>query len=160
MSTSASAAFSPDRKYRYGLWRRWDAGQEVTFVMLNPSTADERADDPTIRRCKSFARSWGFGGLRVANLFGWRATKWAELKTVDDPVGPGNDEAIFDACRSTPLTICAWGTKGELFGRAGEVLEIVRLARRVPFCLRLTQEGHPWHPLYVKGDAEPIRMDA
>src|SRR4028119_2392792 len=86
------AIFDPTRTYRYALWRTWDAARPpVAFVLLNPSTADARRDDPTIRRCANFARTWGFGGLEVVNLFAFRATHPTDLKCAADPVGPQND---------------------------------------------------------------------
>lgn len=66
--TRMSAVLSDDGQYRYQLERTWGFGDAVTFVMLNPSTADARKDDPTIRRCLSYARSWGYDGIRVVNL--------------------------------------------------------------------------------------------
>src|SRR4051812_15620668 len=71
-SMKTTAEFSPCRRYRFALWRRWDSGPQVLFAMLNPSTADETTNDPTIRRCIGFARAWGFGSLAVGNLFAFR----------------------------------------------------------------------------------------
>ena len=71
----SGACFDSTGAYRYRLWREWDVSKpSVTFVMLNPSTAGAKDDDPTIRRCLSFARSWGFGRLEVVNLCAYRAT--------------------------------------------------------------------------------------
>lgn len=62
------ATFSKDRLYRYQLWRIWDESKPYMNVIgLNPSTADETKDDPTIRRCLGFAKAWGYGALRVAD---------------------------------------------------------------------------------------------
>ena len=91
-----SAAFSPCRRYRYCLSRVWNPKlPSVMFVGLNPSTADEQEDDPTVRRCIGFARNWNFGGLILVNLFAYRSTDPADLLRVDDPVGPGNDKHIL-----------------------------------------------------------------
>lgn len=94
----SDAVISDDGLYRYLLERHWDdTTSSCTFVMLNPSTADALVDDPTIRRCVGFAKSFGCGSLRVVNLYAYRATKPAELWTVDDPVGPANGSYWFSA---------------------------------------------------------------
>lgn len=84
----SGAAFSPCRRYRYRLWRTWGDAAPAVFVMLNPSTADEIENDPTVERCERRARAMGFGGLRVANIFSLRSTDPTALYTSDDPVGP------------------------------------------------------------------------
>ena len=74
------ALFSEDRRYRYLLTRQVGFGDKrVTFLMLNPSTADEERNDPTIRRCINFANAWGFGWLDVTNLSSLRATNPKEM---------------------------------------------------------------------------------
>src|SRR5437868_14686902 len=89
LCTNARAIFDPTGMYRYSLLREWCADSpRVAFIMLNPSTADDRKDDPTIRRCIGFAHSWGFGVLEVVNLFAYRATDSSKLPGGDDPVGP------------------------------------------------------------------------
>ncbi len=87
-----NAHLSICRRYRYALLRRWGEGKNAMFIGLNPSTADETADDPTIRRCVSFAKAWGFGGLCMANLFAYRATNPADMLMQADPIGPDNAE--------------------------------------------------------------------
>mgnify|MGYP000880158315 CR=1 FL=1 len=86
-----TAGFSPDREFRYTLTRRWDDRLLVNFLMLNPSTADENIEDPTIRRCMGFARDWGYGGLMVTNIFAYRSTDPKALYKVPDPTGPANN---------------------------------------------------------------------
>ena len=116
--------------------------------MLNPSTADGRRDDPTIRRCVGFARREGFTGIRVVNLFALRATDPAELKSAGDPVGAESDSAILDAVRSSEFTVAAWGAKGVLCGRDEAVLQL--LEGHPIWCLGTTKMGHPRHPLPVR----------
>jgi hypothetical protein len=146
------ATFSADRRYRYRLWRRWDRSRSVVlFVMLNPSTADGRRDDPTIRRCIGFARAWGFGGVEVVNLFAYRATDPRELGRVGDPVGPHNDRYIRRAIRRSRLVVLAWGARA----RARRLLSLRRA-----HCLGLTRAGQPRHPLYLRGDLEPVPVRA
>jgi len=97
---ATGAVFSPCRKWRYLLWRQWDASKPAAnFLMLNPSTADESKLDPTCARARDYAERWGYGALIVTNVFGWRATDPTDMKAAKDPVGPGNDAAIVRARR-------------------------------------------------------------
>ena len=151
----SGATISPDGIYRYALTRRWDSTKGlVRWIMLNPSTADATVDDPTIRRCMGFARSWGFGGILVHNLFALRATDPRELKRHPDPVGPHNNAHLADPQASRLPTVCAWGAHGALNGRADAVLDLLRRAGAKPTCLGLTKAGHPRHPLYLPASAE------
>jgi hypothetical protein len=146
-----SATFSACERYRFDLVRQWGAGPTVCFVMLNPSTADEREDDPTIRRCLAFARRESAGRLVVVNLFAWRATDPAALRSAVDPVGTETDRIIADHAVHADLVVCAWGVHGALLGRGADVmarLEGLRLR-----CLGRTKDGHPKHPLYLRSDA-------
>ncbi len=155
--TDSDANISPCGQYRYSLTREWDENLPcVCFVMLNPSTADAAQDDPTLRRCKAFARAWGFGSLQVVNLFGLRATDPGKLRLHPDPIGPENDAYLDGAISRAGRVVVAWGRDGDYRGRGPEV------ARRIrePWCLKLTKEGHPWHPLYVPAAAQLIRFSA
>ncbi|TMH62992.1 MAG: DUF1643 domain-containing protein, partial [Betaproteobacteria bacterium] len=94
----SGAVFSACRRWRYLLWRRWDAARPAAnFLMLNPSTADEFKLDPSCTRARRYAERWGYGALIVTNVFGWRATDPQALKEIADPVGRGNDRAIVRA---------------------------------------------------------------
>ncbi len=148
------ATLSPDGLYRYSLGRRWAPPDEearwVTFVMLNPSTADAALDDPTIRRCRGFAQSWGAGGMHVVNLYAYRATSPAALWVVPDPVGPDNDRTLTGyAAMGWPM-VAAWGANARR-DRVAEVLDLIRDCPPLR-CLGTTKAGDPRHPLYVKGD--------
>ena len=143
----AGAVFDRTGRYRYRLWRRWAPGRQVLFVMLNPSTADETTNDPTIRRCAGFARSWGFASLAVVNLFALRATDPARLRAARDPVGCDNDRHIAAAAAAAHAVVVAWGMHGDLHARDRDVLAL--LAQHRPRCLGLTRDGHPRHPLYL-----------
>lgn len=144
---TASAILSDDGSYRYRLTRVWGDGPLLTWVMLNPSTADAELDDPTIRRCRSFTQRGKFGGFQVLNLFAYRSTDPSALTKVRDPVGPQNDE-MFEKYAS-PYVCVAWGTKGTP-ERVTRVVEL--LGDREVRSLGTTKDGHPRHPLYVKGD--------
>jgi hypothetical protein len=140
--------------YRYTLWRVWNTAlPRVAFILLNPSTADAKLDDPTVRRCVGFARAWGFGSLELVNLFAYRATHPRELKTAPDPVGPANDDTILQAVSSAQLIVVGWGTHGGLYGRDRAVL---RLLPDSICSLGATRDGFPRHPLYLKQATAPV----
>ena len=139
--------------YRYLLTRRIaeeDEGRRVLWVMLNPSTADASQDDPTIRRVLGFSRRWGYGWVEVVNLFALRATDPAVLRTARDPVGPLNHAYIAEALHRTSDVVVAWGARPRRFDCAH------RDAYRGAYCLGVTREGEPRHPLYVRADAERV----
>lgn len=151
---TATATFSQCRSYRYALTRRWDPSVEgVAFCMLNPSTADAMADDPTIRRCVGFAKAWGYGALLVVNLFGLRATDPSELYGHDDPVGPDNDVVLAEwADRVSGPVVAAWGNHGDYQDRCVEVTDLFSRHGARVMCLGMTKSGQPRHPLYVRAD--------
>lgn len=143
--------------YRYLLTRRWGQGGTLLYVMLNPSTADERQNDPTIERCERRARAMGFGAFAVANLFGWKATLPKVLKRTTDPIGTQNDEVLLGAATRADLILCGWGTHGAHLGRGAQVREKLAAANLPLWSLGLTKDGHPRHPLYVSYATEPQR---
>ena len=133
-------------RYRYLLTRGpADAREHVVFVLLNPSTADQEHDDPTIRRATGFAHRLGFERLSIVNLFALRATDPRRLYRARDPVGPLNDDAIRAAVAGATMVIAAWGNHGALRGRAEQVLAMLPRIHH----FGLTALGQPRHPLYV-----------
>lgn len=153
---TTGATFSPCRRYRYRLWRVWDETKApAVFVMLNPSTADEVENDPTVERCARRAKSMGFGGLRVANIFALRSTDPVALYSEADPVGPDNDLAILESIAGAGLVVCAWGGHGKLNGRGDAVLNLIRGAGSIPHYLKINSDGTPKHPLYVGYSVQP-----
>ncbi len=147
------AVLSDDGVYRYRLWRIWDQDLAPTaFVMLNPSTADATVDDPTIRRCMGFARSWGAGGIVVVNLFAYRATDPADLvralRARHHIRGPERDAHLRAVFSVVDTVVCAWGAHHLAEAVAPEVLGLVPKGIQVS-CLGRTKEGHPRHPLYL-----------
>lgn len=142
--------------YRYRLTRRWADGPTMCFIMLNPSTADAQADDPTIRRCIGFAKRENCGALMVANLFALRSTDPENLICADDPVGPDNDHFIQNLVeRIDGPIVAAWGSHAMTHYRASDVIDICGSRLK---CLGKTKHGSPRHPLYVKGDAALISL--
>ena len=166
MTDFASATVFIDGEYRYTLTRVWDDLPTITFVLLNPSTADALVDDPTIRRCMGFAARNGFGGITVRNLFAFRATDPRELATAHDPVGAHNDEYLerlrprrspwprdgADQRLEYPTVVVAWGANPA--ATPDRVSTVVDLMHGTPL-LSLgppTRSGAPRHPLYLAGD--------
>jgi hypothetical protein len=159
--------FSPCRKYRYTLWREWAGNllikpdtdhpdQYLMVIGLNPSTADETKDDPTIRKCIKFAKSWGFGALAMTNLFAWRDTDPAGMKSQPWPVGIDNDLWLAEIASRAGLILAAWGNHGTHEERASDVVTRV-LKRNKLHCLAINQStGQPKHPLYCKDSSRPI----
>ena len=157
----ADATISDCGLFRYDLVRTWAKDlPTVTFIMLNPSTADGRVDDPTIRRCVGFAKRWKCGTLRVANLFALRSTSPGALYESNDPIGPKNDEAILAAARAaTNVTIAAWGVHGVHLDRGDEVRRLLRSWKIRLYHLGLSvTTGQPRHPLYLNGETAPERL--
>lgn len=153
------AAFSPCRTWRYALWRFWDDRKpRVAFIGLNPSTADESKDDPTIRRCITFSKKWGFGGMYMLNLYAFRATKPIDMVQSADPVGPENQELLGAYAAGSELVIAAWGSievryRPRLEWQTRIKATLASIAKPV-YCLGRTQDGSPRHPLYVRGDTQ------
>ena len=151
------AILSPCRRYRYRLSRAWGSFEHrCAFLMVNPSTADETWDDPTVRKCVGFARRWGFGALDVVNLFAWRSTDVTALLTVEDPVGPDNDEHVIRALDEAHRVVFAWGKHNKrvsaLVSRRYEQL-VTGTAWRPPLevtgTLGRNGDGSPRHPLML-----------
>jgi hypothetical protein len=149
------ARLSDDRVYRYELTREWNrSGETCVFIGLNPSTADEQKDDPTIRKCIGFARRWGCERLVMLNLFAYRATDPRHMRRFDRPIGPDNDAVIdgYALFGSAPrLFIAAWGRHGTFQGRDAAVCERICQYRTI-MCLGRNNDGTPEHPLYVPYD--------
>lgn len=170
-----SAHISEDGSDRYDLWRRWNPDLGVcVFIGLNPSTADASVDDPTIRRCMGFARDLGYGSLLMLNLFAFRATSPKEMMAEPFPVGKDNvsvlrryaqimgREIVFGHHLINPykkhIVIAAWGTNGSYKGMDEKVISILINAGVPVHALKITKDGMPSHPLYLKKDLKPLRL--
>lgn len=153
---ASTAVYSPCQTYRYTLTRVWNpAGPKALFVMLNPSTATEVQNDPTVERCERRARALGFGAFRVCNIFAFRATDPRVMRAQTDPVGPENDTAIARSALWADRIICAWGTHGAHRARGPAVEEVLRGTGRRLYHLGLSKAGHPKHPLYIGYAQQP-----
>jgi len=151
------ATLSEDRKYRYVLSRIWDESKPTVMIIgLNPSTADETENDPTIVRCIDFAKSWGYGGVYMLNLFAFRATQPKDMFNAKEPIGEENDKYIEKYSNICDKVICAWGNDGNYNKRSKEILSKIKNT----YYLKLNQTGEPAHPLYLKGDLIPIKFES
>lgn len=152
----STAILSRCGTWRYWLKRRWSAKPLLPFVMLNPSTADASKDDPTIRRCMSYARRVDAGGILVCNLFALRATDPMEIVSAIDPVGPRNPVylralARYAVAAEQPI-VCAWGAGGKIDGADADAMRYFRDEGARTVCLGVTKGGLPRHPLYLRRD--------
>ena len=151
-----SAELSDCRKYRYTLWRTWDdAKKSVMFIGLNPSTADEENDDPTLIRCMNFAKSWGYGSVCMTNLFAYRATDPNDMKGAVNPIGFNNNKWLSQMAKEVDLVIAAWGNDGSFLKRSNEVKALFPKLH----CLKMNKSGEPAHPLYLQSKLKPILID-
>ncbi|MFK7929139.1 MAG: DUF1643 domain-containing protein [Myxococcota bacterium] len=150
-----SAVISSCDRYRYRLVRHIGGGAQITWIGLNPSTADAHVDDPTLRRILAFSKAWGFGTVVLVNLFAWRSTDPRALSTVPHPIGPENDTHLAAAVRASAMVLACWGARGGLQGRAAHVRKTLPKTSK---CLGHTKAGHPRHPLYVRGGTAPIAL--
>lgn len=154
----SGAKFSPCRKYRYSLFRTWDNELPVVeFIGLNPSIANEKKNDNTIRRCIQFAKDWGYGTIIMLNAFGYCATDPRDMKACEDPIGVGNDKEIIRMSHRADLIVACWGAHGGFENRDMEVMAILRVQELEVYCLGVTKNGFPKHPLYLSGDEKPVR---
>ena len=153
---ASTAVYSPCQTYRYTLTRVWNpAGPKALFVMLNPSTATEVQNDPTVERCERRARALGFGAFRVCNIFAFRATDPRVMRAQIAPVGPENDTAIAESALWADRIICAWGTHGAHRARGPAVERVLRGTGRRLYHLGLSKAGHPKHPLSIGYAQQP-----
>lgn len=156
---NSGATFSEDRYYRYQLWRKWGEGPILNTICLNPSTADELANDPTVTRQIRRAQKMGFAGFVMTNIFAWRSTDPKGLTQTIDPVGPDNDNHLLSVARGSTLVVCAWGSrgphKGEFKDRGSRVLRMLRDDGINTHAFKVTN-GIPWHPLYLSYDLKPF----
>ncbi len=150
--------FDPSGLYRYSLWRAWSPYHpRIAFILLNPSTADEHRNDPTIRRCISFARIWNFGSMEVVNLFAYRATDYRELFKANEPIGTDNNRFLIQAAERCSTIVLGWGARGTFLNRDRQVMSLLA-GRNDLYCLGNTKSGQPRHPLYVKRNTNLVQI--
>lgn len=161
--------FSPCRSFRYTLWREWDIDlltgcsddlahphEYAMFIGLNPSTADEKKDDPTIRRCMNFAKAWGYGALCMTNLFAFRATDPRKMMKRENLADIDNHHHLLRCASGAGIVIAAWGKHGKFAHRDLTVMQWLNGIGVTLHCLKRNQDGSPMHPLYVPGATVPV----
>lgn len=161
LNEKREAEFSPCRKYRYRLSQIWDENTPpLTWLMLNPSTADEMKNDPTVERCERRARMWGYGGSVVVNIFAFRATDPKDMRAATDPIGPDNDALLRKIARQSHEfdVVGGWGEHGAHQKRGQTVLDIFKQEDGRLFALKVNASGHPAHPLYIAYSAKPFPL--
>ena len=147
------AELSNCRNYRYALWRTWDDEKgKAMFIGLNPSTADEIEDDRTIKRCISYAKQWGYGGIIMGNLFAYRTPSPAEMMMSNDPVGPENDTWLKRLSEEADIVVAMWGNSGSFLNRSNEVVKMFPSL----MCLCITNAGQPHHTRGLPDGIKPI----
>ena len=152
----STAVYSDCEQYRYSLTRVWEPeARKALFLMLNPSTATEVQNDPTVERCERRARALGFGGFRVTNIFAWRDTDPKNMRAAADPIGPENDATIATFAQWADEVICAWGTHGAHLNRGPDMEVILRATGQTLYHLGVSKAGHPKHPLYISYEKQP-----
>lgn len=147
-SNLSRAIFSPCRLYRYALFRQWGENRQnaCMFIGLNPSTADEIQNDPTVTRCIRYAYSWHFDAMFMMNAYAYRSTGPDALKSVADIIGPQNDDYLRDTQMHATLAVACWGNHIDTERQA----RIVKLFCYYDLqCLGHNKNGTPKHPLYI-----------
>lgn len=154
LSIFKSAIFSDDRKYRYALWRCWSITKPPLLVIgLNPSSANEITDDPTITRLMVRAVRDGFGSLIMANLYAYVSTFPNILLEADDFVGEYTDYYLKQMIAMSGRQLCGWGSFLPVAKRAPIVLKMIP----EPYCLGINKDGQPKHPLYLSYDVPMVK---
>jgi hypothetical protein len=152
-----TAWISPCDRYRHALGRHWDRGLGyVLFIGLNPSTADAERDDPTIRRCIGFARAWGYGGIEMGNLFDWRTSNPKKLPRSGFAVSEYNHPCLRIRVDEARLVIACWGAVRWAQWRIDQVFRDLFSEEKRWYCLGMTKEDYPRHPLYLPKNRQPL----
>jgi hypothetical protein len=155
----ATATFSDCGRYRYLLRRRWNEGPNCLFIGLNPSTATADSDDATVRKCVALARTWGFSGMAMANLFAVRCRYPQILSTHRDPVGPDNDRFLLPAVKQAHTIVAMWGNHGlKSYGKLARRDQYILSLRDDWRCIGITKHGAPRHPLYVANSSPLVNF--
>ena len=150
----SGATLSRCRKYRYVLWRVWDKSlPHIMFIGLNPSTANETQNDPTILKCIQYCKRWGYGGFYIANLFAFRSSSPDVLKKSKKPIGAKNDFWILKTAKSAERVVACWGEHGNFKDRDQDLKKQLKNL----YCLKINKSGQPAHPLYLKSSLNLIK---
>lgn len=159
--TVSRAIYTDCERYRYVLTRTWNHQdrRRAVFIGLNPSTATEYQNDPTVARCINYAKSWDFDSMTMLNAFAFRSTDPKGLKSIADPVGLKNDHYIRKETDAAALVVLCWGTHAAHLNRGEKLLAKLKDWQRTLSCLKVTKHGFPSHPLYLKSSLQPILFE-
>jgi len=152
LGDTKGAVISPCMRYRYVLWRMWGKARKLTLIGLNPSVADAKKDDPTMKKIVKLAQKLGYGGVHMLNLFAWRDKSPEAMKKAKDPIGPENDKYLLEFTQAETDVVVCWGAHGTYLDRGREVLELI--GRDDLKCFGLCQNGQPKHPLFLSSDTK------
>ncbi len=169
---TSSAILSPCGLYRYFLFRSWklsldEPDKMALYGMCNPSDADARIDDPTVRRCVSLAKGFdgGYNCIGIVNPFAYR-TPYPEMLDAftGDRIGPENNRHITEAAAKADLVIFAWGVRmmhRPWFRERIEQFKALLLADGEAHYLAKSKDGVERHPLMLPscepGTATPLQ---
>jgi hypothetical protein len=158
LSQFSGAVMDAERKHRFLLWRFWDDRPRMLFIGLNPSTANELTDDPTIRRLCDFARSWGYGGLYACNLYS-QVTPYPEDLKDNNDFFDANVHARKMTVELSSLVVCGWGdgVKKIEFGDARA--SAIKWDIQKPMCFGLTKSGNPKHPVRLSKETNLMNYE-
>lgn len=155
----SQAIYSDSEEHRYVLKRAWnDQGKRMMFIGLNPSTATEIVNDPTITRVIGYAKREGFGSVSICNIFSFRATLPSDLKKSGDPIGKETDNLMIREAEDSDVILLGWGNHASFMDRGKKVRELLKPFKEKTFCLGLTKSAEPKHPLYLRKDAEFMKI--
>lgn len=158
----SEAGISSCKKYRWWLHRVWDPSLPlVIWVMLNPSTADHRKNDPTIMKVMRYSKRWGYGGILVLNIYAYRTSRPENLPDDENlRVGYRNDSFIrsmFQYAKAEGIAVvCAWGAKHRERG-----CRVRRMAADLGLPLlglEVALNGEPKHPRFLSETLCPRRI--
>lgn len=150
-TAESGAIFTECTKYRPLLWRIWEPNEHyMAFIGLNPSTADENKLDPTVTRCRNYAKSWGYGGFYMLNIFDYRSTDPFAMKALEVPNSDHNDRYILETCKKSKKVVCCWGNHGAHMDRGDAVRQMLDANQIDKYAFALNKSGAPKHPLYLR----------
>ena len=147
------ASFSKNKLHRFSLFRIWDCElPKVLFIMFNPSEANQKKDDPTIRRVIDFSIRWGFGGVYVGNIFSYISKNPKNIKIENPYFNRKNIKSIVKMEKDSSKTILAWGNNTN-------APKWIKKVIKDPNYIELSVNGIPKHPLYLKKQLKYKRFE-
>lgn len=138
------ADLSADGRCRWSLKRVWEPEKGlVLYVGLNPSKADKKIDDMTVKKGMGFARAWGYGGSMHGNAYPFITPYPKSLAECTASEIEKNDVKLIEMARLASVVVLAWGSFPQFKARFDRVSEMLKPWN--PICLGLTKDGFPHH---------------